>query len=309
MIITRNLKNIRASTLDLHIHSNASVDGQFSPRELVKQVAKYGVHTVAVSDHDTVRNVLEMMKYANQSSIEVIPAGEFSCDWKKYDIHVLGYGIQIQDKRFEQLKQELEERMCESSKKMVEAVKAMGIVLQEEKIWKQAVHGVIAPERIGESALELQQNRNHPVLQPFFPGGERSDNPVLNFAWDICERGGPAYIPVQHNTPDKVVDLIHDTGGVAILAHPGCCFGKDISVAVEFLEEFQVDGIEVYSSYHEEETMAVYRKLAEERNMLVTSGSDFHGKTKPNLTPGCVSCENRENEILERLKMAIKKRK
>lgn len=288
------------------MHSSASADGQFNPPELIRQAVEHGVYTMAVSDHDTVRNVQEALIYAEKNSVKVIPAAEFSCNWGEYDIHILGYGIEVADLRFEYLKQELDEKMHVRCLKMIEKVKALGIRLNEKQIWKAEVNGVIAPERIGESALKISANKNHPLLQPFFPGGSRADNPVLNFAWDVCEKGGPAYVPIKYSQPEDIVELIHSTGGVAVLAHPGCCFEKNINTAEKFVNQFCLDGIEVYSSYHDEEATKLYKRLANEKKLLLTAGSDFHGKTKPNLTPGCVGCEGQEKEIVASLLEAIK---
>ncbi|WP_326975440.1 PHP domain-containing protein [Caproicibacter sp. BJN0012] len=300
-VVTMNLKGIQASSLDLHMHSNASTDGQYSPEELVQVVRRHGVKIMALSDHDTVRNVKETIQCAREIGLEVIPAGEFTCDWQEYELHVLGYGIDYSDPRFEELKCELEECEREVAKKRIVTIKNLGIVFDEAAVWKTAVNGVYAPERIAMLALAEPANRDHPLLQPFLPGGDRSDNPALNFAWDFCELGGPAYIPTRHNSISFVTGLIHDTGGVAVLAHPGCYFGENTGPMEALLGQSDFDGVEVYSSYHDLKSTAIFHELTERLQLLETVGSDFHGQTKPNLTPGCVSCEGREAELLEKL--------
>jgi predicted metal-dependent phosphoesterase TrpH len=83
----------------------------------------------------------------------------------------------------------------------------------------------------------------------------------------------------------EAVRIIKDTGGIPVIAHPGHNFKGRESVIRELIDE-GTEGIEVYNNYHSTEQIAFFEKLALEKKILITAGSDFHGKTKPLIQPG-----------------------
>ena len=82
---------------DLHMHSNYSGDGQFTPAELIGIAKERGLKTIALSDHDCISGVKEMIKLGKEAGIEVIPAIECSTSIGYTDVHLLGYGIDVDD--------------------------------------------------------------------------------------------------------------------------------------------------------------------------------------------------------------------
>src|SRR3989344_2768173 len=84
--------------VDLHLHSNKS-DGKFSPAGVVKKVAKHGIRFAALTDHDTTAGSKEFTKAAKQHGIKTIDGVEISADQDGVGIHILGYGINPNDKR------------------------------------------------------------------------------------------------------------------------------------------------------------------------------------------------------------------
>ena len=87
-----------------------------------------------------------------------------------------------------------------------------------------------------------------------------------------------------------MVELIKDTGGIPILAHPKKPFGCD-SETLKAILDCGVRGLEVFSSYHSPEEIACYLQIVKETSCLVTCGSDFHGKTKPSIEMGVSGAE------------------
>ncbi|OPJ61618.1 hypothetical protein [Clostridium chromiireducens] len=63
-----------------------------------------------------------------------------------------------------------------------------------------------------------------------------------------------------------------------------------------------IKGIEVYSSYHSREQVDFYKEFALKNKLILTCGSDFHGKTKPSISIDGTDCENSEENIISRLK-------
>ena len=88
---------------DLHMHSYYSGDGQFSPEELIGIAKEKGLKTIALSDHDCIRGVKDMIKSGKEAGIEVIPAIECSTSIGYTDVHLLGYGIDVEDAYFKNL--------------------------------------------------------------------------------------------------------------------------------------------------------------------------------------------------------------
>lgn len=83
----------------------------------------------------------------------------------------------------------------------------------------------------------------------------------------------------------KLINAIHEAGGIAVLAHPACYWALSLDKLVNNLIKLGLDGIEVYYPYprfrkivkfHSEKEII---KIAEKNPELIkTGGSDFHGK-------------------------------
>lgn len=271
--------------IDLHIHSNISNDGDFSPAELMKMCSKAGIKTAALADHNSVRGVAEAIKEGEKFGVKVIPAIEIDCTYKKYNLHVLGYNIDYNNKIFEKIEKNVFEQELKAGDKRMALVKEAGIFFDEEKVRKLSYDGTITGEMIGEAAIEDERNRENPLITPYLEGGTRSNNPYVNFYWDWCSKGKPAYVPIKYITLKEAIDIIHKTGGKAVLAHPNNNIGMNEEIFKEIAAE-GIEGVEVFSSYHSKENAEFFLKMAEKYNVSVTCGSDFHGKTKPAIKLG-----------------------
>lgn len=271
--------------IDLHIHSNISNDGDFSPAELMKMCSKAGIKTAALADHNSVRGVAEAIKEGEKFGVKVIPAIEIDCTYKEYNLHVLGYNIDYNNKIFEKIEKNVFEQELKAGDKRMALVKEAGIFFDEEKVRKLSYDGTITGEMIGEAAIEDERNRENPLITLYLEGGTRSNNPYVNFYWDWCSKGKPAYVPIKYITLKEVIDIIHKTGGKAVLAHPNNNIGMNEEIFKEIAAE-GIEGVEVFSSYHSKENAEFFLKMAEKYNVSVTCGSDFHGKTKPAIKLG-----------------------
>lgn len=271
--------------IDLHMHSNISNDGDFSPAELMKMCSKAGIKTAALADHNSVRGVAEAIKEGEKFGVKVIPAIEIDCTYKEYNLHVLGYNIDYNNKIFEKIEKNVFEQELKAGDKRMALVKEAGIFFDEEKVRKLSYDGTITGEMIGEAAIEDERNRENPLITPYLEGGTRSNNPYVNFYWDWCSKGKPAYVPIKYITLKEAIDIIHKTGGKAVLAHPNNNIGMNEEIFKEITAE-GIEGVEVFSSYHSKENAEFFLKMAEKYNVSVTCGSDFHGKTKPAIKLG-----------------------
>ncbi len=291
--------------LDLHMHSDVSNDGEFSPKKLMELCLERSIKVTALADHNSVRGIEEAKLYADQWGIQLIPAIELDCTFRDVDLHVLGYDIDPNYADFKKVEQSVENQEIGTSKKRMELVKNMGIAFDYDEVMSLSRNGAVTGEMIAEVALNDDRNKNNTLMQPFYAGGDRSDNPYVNFYWDICSSGKGAYVPMQFMSLSDAIELIRAAGGVPILAHPGNNVKEDEEL-LHGIVQAGIIGMEVYSSYHSPEQIQFYSRQAEKYNLIKTLGSDFHGKTKPSIELGGVDCQNSEEELYQSLIKKIK---
>ena len=271
--------------LDLHMHTKYSMDGEFEPADLMRQCADAGLRAAAVTDHDAVGALDEAKAAASALQLSFIPGIEISCQHKGKNFHLLGYGIRYQAPVFAELEQDLHAQRLAISEKVLDAVEGLGIYLNRQAIWDMASSGVVASVNIAKTALEDPRNDGNPLLAPYRPGGARSNAPYVNFGWDFCGQGGPAFVPMVLMPFSQAVCIIQEHGGVAVLAHPGANMKQNRDIAEDLIAQ-GIDGIEAYCSYHDDDTAAFYAAIANEHDLLVTIGSDYHGRAKPHIRLG-----------------------
>ena len=283
--------------LDLHIHSNVSDDGEFSPKQLINLCKISGVKVTAIADHNSVRGIKEAMAEAEKIGVKLIPAIELDCTYNNINLHVLGYNIyKYHIEAFSEIEQYSLVQEQLNSKKRVKLIRDLGIYVDEESIMKLSRNGVITGEMIAEVVLQDYRNRNISILSQYLDSGARSDNPYVNFYWDFCSQGKVAYVPKTLITLEEAIKVINLAGGIPILAHPGINVSENEQLLNEIISK-GIKGLEVYSSYHSAEQKKFYKNIAENKGIIKTVGSDFHGKTKPSIQLGNVEIEEAEDDI------------
>ena len=290
------------NTIDLHMHSIYSDDGEYTPTELMKMCKDAGLQIVAIADHNSTKAIPEARNAAEKLKLTYIPAIELDCTIHGVDLHVLGYGIDENNQALLDNAEYVKKQAQNVGKEQIEKVKALGFYIDEDACYALSHEGVITGEIIAEVAL--QDERNHPLMKEYLPGGSRSDNPFVNFYWDYCAQSKPAYVPIHYISLKEAVDMIHAAGGIAVLAHPGNNTKENLSL-IDAIFAYDVKGMEVYSSYHSPQQIAFYKDYAEQHYLMITMGSDFHGKTKPSIALGGSHCPDTslyENAILSLIK-------
>ena len=243
---------------DLHTHTNFS-DGSFSPEELVAEAKKVGLNYLAVTDHDTVDGVRFL--YENNlypgKGIKIIPGIEFSANHPDHDIHIVGYNIDIYNGALSDMINEIAESRWARFSEMVKNLQDRKINIREAEVLQAAG----SSRSIGRFHIARTL-----VKKNIFK--------TVRVAFDkMLGKGKPAYAPRYFPEVEEVVDVIHQAGGKAGLAHPKLV-GDDTLV-----EEVckKVDAVEVYYPCHLPEDVQRYSMIALKNNLLVTGGSDFHG--------------------------------
>ncbi len=296
--------------IDLHMHSRYSSDGELTPSALVEICAEQGIDMMSVTDHNCVRAAAEAVSAAEKRGITCITGTEIDCTYNGMNFHMLGYGIDCASPDFENIENAVRAQGTAASLQMLEKTQALGFHITEAEMrelardsyWPEMWTG----ELFAEVLLSRPDNTDHPLLMPYRAGGERGDNPPVNFYWDFYAQGKPCYAAMQYPAMQEVVDLIHQNQGIAVLAHP-LVNVKGNRELIGDITALGIDGIEAYSSYHSPAQAADLAIEAKRRGLLITCGSDFHGKTKPAAFPGKHGGSAAADAIKAQLETAIRK--
>jgi len=247
---------------DLHLHTFFS-DGTFTPEELVLYAQKNSLACIALTDHDTVEGCERAAKACAAVKMEFIPGAELTAEMDDTEVHILGYFLDTQNAvllekiaKFQAVRQS---RIHE----MVAALNRLGVPLKVEAVF--ALANCKSPGR-PHVARALVKERLIGNLDEAFE--------------KYLKRGRPAWVPKAKMSALESVELIHQAGGLAVMAHPGLNRSDEI---IPGLVDAGLDGIECFHSKHSTSTSERYLEIADKYRLLVTGGSDCHGfsKNKP----------------------------
>lgn len=288
--------------VDLHMHSRYSDDGEFTPSGLMAQCAEEGMHLVSVTDHNCAKANAEAAKAAKEKGIAYLPGIEIDCTCKGINLHVLGYGINYQSHDFEKIEKHIADQSIQDSLDRLAKTQALGFSVTEKDMLPLSKNnywqGLWNGELFAEVLLAMPEYTAHPLLKPYRPGGERSDNPYVNFYWDYYAQGKPCYVKSDYPAMEEIIEIIHSNHGAAVLAHPGANLnGKEF--LLDDILSLGLDGIEAYSSYHSPKQADYFYQAARGKHIFVTCGSDYHGKTKPAIRMGQHNCPIPWEEIAQ----------
>jgi len=272
--------------IDLHMHSNLSLDGEFTPRELIDQCVEKALKIISITDHNHAGAYTDAKEYAAFKGIQLIPGIEIDCLYGDTPLHLLAYGLSPDIPAVKTLCDAQYQLEVNASKNRVLAAQRLGfdITLAD---FDYLNNTVITPEDIAEVLLHHKNYPRHPLLLPYRKGGIRADNPLVNFYWDYYSKGKPCYEQLSYPTLDEVINMIHLNDGIAVLAHPGITFRENFDLIEEIIQQ-GLDGLEVFSSYHYPLETRTLFELAKSKDLLMTAGSDYHGKIKPSVQLGVI---------------------
>ncbi|MCS7169951.1 MAG: PHP domain-containing protein, partial [Candidatus Kapabacteria bacterium] len=245
---------------DLHLHSVHS-DGMLTPAELLQRAACRGLRWVALTDHDTVEGCQEALRVGRLLDIVVIPALEVTCYELGQELHVLGYGVDVEDPRLWEHSQRARERRLRRLERMVGRCRRLGLSVALEDVAECAAGQMLGRPHL---AAALVQRGYCTSLQEAFTR--------------YLEPGKQVYEPPEEFPVVRALGLIHATGGLAVLAHPRRTFQSPRSLLNLLRRGF--DGIEVVHPSQGAGLQSYYGVLARCHRLLATGGSDFHG-TRP----------------------------
>lgn len=271
---------------DLHMHSNFSRDGEFTPKQLIQMCHEKGLKYVALSDHNDYKGIDEMIEEGKKLNITVFPAIEFDTLFENLEVHLLGYNFDYHDPYFKDLASRIDHSIDSALSKRIELFrKNYGVEIDEKEVYEKTLPKENPFYTLCDLMLNDPKNSHISDFKDYIKGGKRSSPQAVNFYWDKCSAGTKNYVKIDFPDFKKTVAKIHELGGICILAHPWKNFYQNEALLLKAIEA-GIDGIEAYSNYHEEKHNLYYEDFCQKHNLIMTCGSDFHGKTKPNIKLG-----------------------
>lgn len=256
--------------IDLHVHSNIS-DGTLTPAEVATLAKNNGLTAIALTDHDTIDGVQECMAAAQMLDLEVVPGIELSANYHGKEIHILGYYINCDHPTLSGTLTTLIEDRHARNIEMLEKLRQAGC----------------------EIALsDLSSNQDGEVLTRAHFARALMQKGYIGSIEEAFEKyigaGQIAYVPKHSLEYTECIDLIHNAGGICVLAHPMIYKFTDRSIkdVILDLKQHGLNGVEVIYPKHSAEETQMLTDLCHEQNLCITGGSDFHGMNKPNLSLG-----------------------
>ena len=276
--------------VDLHVHSTRS-DGTYTPTELVNYAIEKGLKAFALTDHDTVDGIEEALKAAEGKPIEVLSGNEYSTEYRKRDVHIVGLFIDYKAPVFLEYLERFQASRIERNHKLCRNLQGAGFDITYEALLEEFPNAVITRAHYAKYLLA------HGYVKSMVEAFDR-------YLGDHT----PYFVHREKITPEEVIDITRRAGGIPILAHPTLYkLGREqLDILVSTLTDAGLMGLEaIYSTYSPSEESQM-KALAKKYNLLISGGSDFHGSTKPGIDLG--TGYGRlfiHEEVLENLRAAL----
>lgn len=252
--------------IDLHVHSTCS-DGTFTPTELVHYAAQKNLAAFALTDHDSVDGIAEAEAAAREAHIELVKGVEFSTEYKRRDIHILGLDICTEQKEFAEHLKKFRDSRDSRNEEMAQRLRTLaGFPVTLDELRTLYGNATITRAHFGRWLFE--NGYVHSIKEAFD-----------RYLDDNCS----CFVPRKRSEPKQAIRLILEAGGIPILAHPLLYHLTDTELESLVLElkEAGLQGIEAIYSANIGMDESNMRRLARRMELKISGGSDFHGKNKP----------------------------
>jgi predicted metal-dependent phosphoesterase TrpH len=259
--------------IDLHTHSAVS-DGTDTPAELVEKARAVGLDVVALTDHDTFDGLDEAAAAGERVGIQVVRGMELSCSRHGSSVHVLAYGADPASTGLAAEMALVRDGRLGRLAGVLAKLAALGVPISEAEVMAQVgTSPSIGRPHIADALIEAGHVRDR---QEAFD----------RFLAD----GGPAHVHRYTIEVERGIDLVHEAGGVAVIAHP---WGRGrerllpASAIQALARDHGLDGIEVDHQDHDADIRRRLHILADSLGLLATGSSDYHGTGKLDHDLGC----------------------
>jgi 3',5'-nucleoside bisphosphate phosphatase len=259
--------------IDLHTHSSIS-DGTDTPSALVEHARQVGLDVIALTDHDTFAGLDEAVSRGEQVGVRVVRGMELSCSRGGQSVHVLAYEADPASPGLAAEMAKVRGGRMGRLAGVLQRLAELGVPVTEEQVLAE----------VGQSP---SVGRPH-IADAMVKAGHVADRTEA-FERFLAD-GGPAHVPRYAIAVERGIDLVHDAGGVAVIAHPWGRGREHIlppEVLSRLASEQALDGLEVDHQDHDADTRVRLGALAGELGLLATGSSDYHGTGKLDHALGC----------------------
>lgn len=262
--------NNNLELIDLHVHSNAS-DGSLTPSEVAEEAIKAGLKAIALTDHDTVDGIPEILEYTKDKPLEIVPGVELSCYYNNREIHILGFYGDYSNPKLHEALQHLSEQRKNRNIQMVELMQRDGLNVTMEKLLHGNPDSVITRAHFARVLVEEGICKDKEVAFKKYIGV-----------------GCKYYLPKPKITCEMAMDILNKYFKASFLAHPLLYkMGyAQIEELIVYLKSLGLNGIEAFHSSNNIYESDKLRSMAIKHDLLISGGSDFHGIIKPNIKLG-----------------------
>lgn len=256
--------------VDLHVHTTAS-DGMYRPAEIVRRAVEAGLAAIAVTDHDTVGGVDEALEAGRNMGLEVLTGTEISAEFPSGTMHILGYGFDPHDAGLRDALEQYRRNRDERNPQILAKLAELGVPISYEAVRAKAGGESVGRPHIAQTLVEA--------------GHVTSVDEAFRL---YLARGCPAYVNRRRAAPEEAIRMIHQAGGLAVLAHASQLKRtmQEVRRITAELADAGLDGIEVYHPDHSADDMRALGVLARQLNLVVTGGTDYHGHVREDVRLG-----------------------
>ena len=254
--------------IDLHTHTTFS-DGTDTPTQLINKALAAGITTIALTDHDSISGWQEATA-ALRPGICLVPGAEVSCQTLDgISVHILGLLFNSSNTELIDTLEKTRENRFGRMEKIIAKINEAGIEISMSEVLEQLSDGATLGRPHLADAL---------IKKGVVASREEAFTQMLH-------NHSKYYVSHYSPTPEAVIKLIKDAGGVSVIAHPMASHrGRTISLdTFGSLIQAGLDGIEVDHRDHSAEEKTQLISLAKESKLIMTGASDYHGNGKLNL--------------------------
>jgi len=247
---------------DLHSHTTAS-DGMLSPEALVHRAVDMRIGTLAITDHDSIDAIPAAQAEIARAglALRLITGVEISTVWENHEIHIVGLNIDIHHPRMIAFLAEQKERRQQRAKLIAERLEKAHIPGAWEGALALAAGGAVTRGHFARFLVEAGKAGN-----------------MADVFKKYLARGKTGYVPPQWCTIDQAIDVIHHSGGKAVVAHPGRydLSAKWLKRLLAYFAERGGDAMEVAQCQQGPNERTQLAAYAQQFGLLASQGSDFH---------------------------------
>ncbi len=241
---------------DLHIHSVYS-DGELTPEEIFAKAKEAGISAISVTDHDTLGACKECLELSKKYDIEYVPGIEISSFDNKTEYHILGYGVDIENKKLLEQTEQMKDSRFRRAKRILLKLDDLGKHVEYESVEHIANGAPIIRPHIAEAMVEREYVKTKKEAFDKYLGDSKE-----------------AHVTKEYFSIDNAIALINDAGGIAALAHPYRILKHNFLYG---LVKKGLGGIETTHPMLFEKVVKYYKRFAKQYQLLQTGGSDYHG--------------------------------